>query len=436
MILQTIITECKNLFRELRTAIINQPRSDTSDKNTKEIGRQENKRMKNTKLRSSTPTLLILVIGLLGLITACSSSNSQPQTPPPPTVEASTPVEETITGYDEFTGRFRAVERVEVRARVDGYLEEIRFTDGELVEKGDVLFVIDQRPYHIALEQAQAELESAKTRLELSKKELQRAQNLRSTGAVSQELIDRRTQEHQSAKAAVSSAQAAVHSAELNMEFTKVKAPVSGKISENFVSVGNLISGGLSSATLLTRIVSFDPIYFTFEVSEDKLIKYQKSGSFNDNISTIRDGAQTVKAKLLDEEKFTHEGKLDFIDNEIDQSTGTLLARAIFPNKDLLLTPGMFAKAKFSATGQHRELLIPDKAIGSDQSQRYVLTVNDSSQVSRKFVKTGDLHNNLRIIEDGLSRSDQVIINGLSKVRPGQRVQVSQNEIAEVSEVQ
>lgn len=374
--------------------------------------------------------ILFFLVTTFSLLSACSSSEGQQATPPPPTVTVSAPLEEAVTQYDEFTGRFRAVERVEVRARVDGYLEEIKFQDGQLVEKGEVLFVIDQRPYRIALEQARAELESAQTRVELARKELERAQNLRASGAVSQELIDRRNQEFLSAQSAVSSAKAAVHSAQLDLEFTKVKAPVNGKISENFVSVGNLVSGGLSSATLLTRIVSFDPIYFTFEASENKLISYMKNRSFKNNVVAIQDSGQRIQAKLLGEEQFTQQGKIDFIDNEIDQSTGTLLVRAVFPNDSLLLTPGMFAKARFSATGQHRELLIPDKAIASDQSQRYVLTVDDSSRVSRKVVETGSLHNNLRIIERGLTKADRVIINGVSKVRPGQTVNTNQDEIA------
>ena len=378
--------------------------------------------------------LPVVVSGLIALVAACSSSSSQPQAPPPPTVNVSAPLEEPVTQYDEFTGRFRAVERVEVRARVNGYLEEIKFTDGQMVQEGDVLFIIDQRPYVIALEQSRAELENTKTRLELSKKELQRAKDLRSTGAVSQELIDRRNQEYLSAQAAIRSAQAAVHSAELNLEFTKVKAPVSGRISENFVSVGNLVSGGLSSATLLTRIVSFDPIYLTFEVSENKLISYLRNDSFRGSVSATADDRYTIMAKLLGEEGFAHKGKLDFIDNELDQSTGTLLVRAVFPNSSLLLTPGMFARAKFSATGRHRELLIPDRAIGSDQANRYVLVVDDSSRVSRKFVETGALHNNMRIIEAGLNKTDRVIINGLAKVRPGDKVLVNQDEIALAAE--
>lgn len=439
MILQTIISEYRNLLKELWDAFTgnqNEQKLSLESEQKKEKSNQLNSQQSFRKVRKYNTALPVAMAGLIAIISACSSSSSQPQAPPPPTVSVSAPLEEEVTQYDEFTGRFRAVERVEVRPRVSGYLQEIRFTDGELVEKGDILFVIDQRPYKIILEQAHAELESAQTRLDLAQKELYRAENLRATGAVSQELIDRRNQEYLSAKAAVSSAQAAVHSAELNMEFTVVKAPVSGRISENFVSIGNLINGGLSSATLLTRIVSFDPIYFTFETSEDKLIRYLKADSLRNNISAIQEGSLTVQAKLLDEEEFLHEGKLDFIDNEIDQSTGTLRVRAVFPNENLLLTPGMFGRARFSATGQHRELLIPDKAIASDQSQRYVLIVDDSSTVTRKFVKTGPLHNQLRIIEDGLARTDQVIINGLNKVRPGQKVNVNRDEIALITEDQ
>src|SRR5699024_1065436 len=220
-----------------------------------------------------------------------------------------------------------------------------------------------------------------------NKKMLERAKGLRASGAVSQELLDRRNQEFLSAQAGLMAAEAALHSAELNLEFTKVKAPVSGKISQNFVSVGNLVSGGLSSSTLLTRIVSFDPIYFSFEVSEGRLIKYLQSDTTAGGVSTILDETLNVNARLLGEQKFTHAGQLDFVDNIIDQSTGTLTVCAIFNNDDLLLTPGMFATVRFAPTGQHRELLVPARVIGSDQSRRYVLVVDDSSRVSRKFVE-------------------------------------------------
>lgn len=435
MFLNDLISESKELLKELSNSF----RTHKDDHNLpyqsiRKISEMTRKRQYSfLKSKINSTTLSFALAGLLAfIITGCNTSASQSSAPPPPTVTVSAPLEEEIIQYDEFTGRFRAIERVEVRARVDGYLQEIRFTDGQIVHKGDVLFVIDQRPYQIELEQAQAELERAKTQLELSKKELGRAQNLKESGAVSQELIDRRNQEFLSAKAAVNSAQAAVHTAELDLEFTVVKAPVSGKISENFVSVGNLVSGGLSSATMLTRIVSLNPIYFTFEASESELITYLKNGSFDSEIRG--DEQQAVTARLLGEEAFTHTGRLDFIDNEINQSTGTMLVRAIFQNNDFLLTPGMFARVKFSASGKHRELLIPDKAIASDQSKRYVLVVDDSSKVARKFVETGNLHNDLRIIEGGLSTTDRVVINGLGKVSPGQTVNINQNEIAFAAE--
>lgn len=435
MILQDFISDLKQLITEFLNSFLDRrPEPDLLPVSIQKIRGVPGNGL-STFWKPMTNNILFnfSIAGLLALIvTGCSSSNSQSSIPPPPTVTVSSPVEEEITQYDEFTGRFRAVERVEVRARVDGYLQEIRFTDGELVEKGDILFVIDQRPYQIALEQAEAELERANTQLELSRKELERAKNLKESGAVSQELIDRRNQEFLSAKAAVNSAQAAVHSAELDMEFTEVKAPVSGKISENFVSVGNLVSGGLSSATMLTRIVSFNPIYLTFEASESQLISYLKSGSLT---TGIRDNEpQTVTARLLGEDGFNHTGQLDFIDNEINQSTGTMLVRAIFRNESLVLTPGMFASVKFSGTGKHRELLIPDKAIASDQSKRYVLVVDDSSRVARKFVETGNLHNDLRIIEGGLNTTDRIVVNGLGKVSPGQTVNINQDEIAFAAE--
>lgn len=373
--------------------------------------------------------LYLSVIALAAIITACSST-AKPSKPMPPTVSVSAPVQQQIVQYDEFTGRFKAIERVEVRARVDGYLQDIRFKDGEIVHKGEVLFVIDQRPYKIALKQAQANLESAQTQLTLTEKMYNRVKGLRETGAVSQELLEKRRQEFYSARANVKATEAAVHAAELNLKYTKVKAPVTGKISSNFVSVGNLISGGLSSATLLTRIVSLDPIYFTFEVSEGRLIKYLESDTSSGGITNILDKKLKVEAQLLGEEKFVHAGQLDFVDNVIDQSTGTLKVRAIFNNDNMLLTPGMFATVRFAPTGRHRELLIPAKTIASDQAKRYVLVVSDSNTVKRKFVKTGSLHQNLRIIESGLSPDDRIIVSGFVEVRPGQKVTIKQKEIA------
>lgn len=426
MILQTIISEYKNLFRELRDTMIDQDLVNRSEKNEN----SNNNRTNYSKLNTCNPLFLLLIAALFTVITACSSSTSKPAAAPPPTVAVSTPVQQKMVQYDQFTGRFKAIKRVEVLARVDGYLQDIRFKDGEIVHKGEVLFVIDQRPYKIALEQAQAKLKSAKTRLKLAKKMYNRVKGLRKTGAVSQELLDQRRQEFYSARSNVKAAQAAVHTAALNLEYTKVKAPITGKISHNFVSEGNLVSGGLSSATLLTRIVSLDPIYFSFEVSEGRLIKYLQSDTSSGGITNILDKKLKVEARLLGEDTFTHQGRLDFVDNVIDQSTGTLKVRAIFNNDNMLLTPGMFATVRFAPTGRHRELLIPAKTIASDQAKRYVLVVSDSNTVKRKFVKTGPLHHNLRIIESGLSPKDRIIVSGFVEVRAGQKVTIKQKEMA------
>lgn len=373
------------------------------------------------------PALRAIAVAAVLLVSACGGRQQQPAMPPP-AVTVSQPVKENIPEWKEFIGRFRSVDRVEVRARVSGYLDKINFEDGEFVEKGKVLFVIDQRPFRIALDQARAAHESAATRLELAEKEWKRAQNLRASGAVSQELLDQRYQEYQAARSELTASEAAVKAAELELEFTEVQAPISGKISEHFVSVGNLISGGMPGATLLTRIVSYDPIYFSFEASGEELAKYLNP----DRPSTAEE--IPIFVKTAQDTVFVHQGQFNFVDNEIDQSTGTLLGRATFDNKELRLTPGMFGVARFAENNSLPQLLIPDEAIGSDQSNKFVLVVDDSNKVQRKLVDIGFLYNNLRVIHRGLSDTDRVIIKGIQKARPGQPVTVQKGEIAFVRE--
>lgn len=368
-------------------------------------------------------TVIRVCVGIIIIfwVSACGNAQQEQQMPPPPAVTVSEPLIEEVAEWKEFVGRFRAVERVEVRARVSGYLDKINFEDGQYVEKGDVLFVIDQRPFRIALNEAKASLESIQTRAELSEKEFGRAKNLKASGAVSQELLDRRQQEFHSARAELAAAQAAVEAAELELEFTEVRAPVSGRISENFISVGNLISGGMQAATLLTRIVSLDPIYFSFEASGEDLSPYLEQQSEEPSIP--------IYVKLTGEEDFVHEGVFDFIDNEIDQSTGTLSGRATFENSDLSLTPGMFGLARFAGNNSRPEIMIPDDAISSDQSTKFVFVVDDSNKVERRLVEIGFLHSNLRVIRRGLSENDRVIINGIQKAMPGQPVTPEEGEI-------
>jgi len=365
---------------------------------------------------------------LLILFSACGNSNQQPP-PPPPSVSVSNPLISDVPVWNEYVGRFRATDRVEVRARVSGYLEEIKFKDGQVVDEGDVLFVIDQDPFKVALDRAEADLLSAETRLELAEKEFDRVEGLRETGAVSQEQYDRRFQELLTSRAGLASAEASVNAARLDLEFTVIKAPVSGKISENFVTRGNLVSGGTSSATLLTRIVSLDPIYFSFEANESNLLSYLRRDLGSTGSTVKLTDPQPIFVKLLDEDEFLHEGELNFIDNAFDTGTGTLTGRATFENDDLLLIPGMFGRARIAAGDNGDKILIPDKSIGSDQSKKYVLVLNDSTRVKRRFVTTGPLYRHLRIITGGLNRDDKVVIEGISKVSDGQEVNPSEGEI-------
>ena len=374
----------------------------------------------------------LLLLAAFLTIQGCSQKRG-PQAPPPPTVTVSTPLQDSIMIWDEYIGRFEAIERVEVRARVSGYLDKINFKDGQMVEKGDVIFVIDQRPFKVALEEAEANLANVDTRLELAKKEFNRIDGLQHTGAVSQEEYDRRRQELLSAEAAYGSARAAVNAAELDLEFTEVKAPVSGKISQRFISIGNYISGGSGDGTLLTRIVSMDPIYYSFEASEEQLLGYLRSERLGEGKLKLTD-PRPIYVKLLDENTFVHQGELNFIDNAVDRSTGTLLGRATFENNDGLLLPGMFGRARFSVEGKQSRLLIPDEIIGSDQANKFVFVVDDSSKVKRKMVETGDLKNQLRIVESGLNKNEKVVINGMAKIRAGIKVNVTEGAISKSTE--
>lgn len=362
------------------------------------------------------------------LIIFCSmflfSSCHKPEQAPPPNLEVKVehPLKKKVIEWDEYTGRFQSIDRVEVRSRVSGYLERINFKDGQIVNRGDVLFVIDQRPFQAELESAQAQLEGTQARRELANKNLERAKKLLQAGAISKQDFDSRFQEEEVGKAASSQAAAAVQSAELNLGFTEVRAPVSGRISRNFISEGNLISGGGESSTLLTTIVSIDPIYFYFDASESNLLKYIRLDKSGKRTSS-RTKANPLWVKLLDEEEFIHEGYMDFVDNEIDSGTGTMMARAVFPNSDGLLEPGMFGKAKLPSSGEYEATLVLDEVIGTNQSKKYVFVVNDKDEVEIKFVELGPLHDEkLRIIRSGLTDTDKIIISNLIKVRPGIKV--------------
>ena len=348
--------------------------------------------------------------------------------PAPPAVTVATPIQKEIVEWDEFTGQFAAVDYVEIRARVSGYLDEIHFTDGQIVNKGDLLFVIDPRPYQIALDSAKAQLGEASARLDLATRQLARAASLRKSDYVAASTYDERAQDVASATAAVETAKAAINSAELDLEFTHVTAPLTGRVGRHEVSLGNLISGGatggsIGNTTLLTTIVSLDPIYLNFDVSESDLLSYQRAVA-SGRLKSPRDQPIGVFAHLPDEQKWSLEGRLDFISNQVDRSTGTIRARATFPNPGYLITPGQFGRVRIPASEPYQAILIPDDALVTDQSRKLVLTIGPDNTVVPKVVRPGPKYDplGLRIVREGLTPSDKIIINGLLRARPGAKV--------------
>jgi multidrug efflux system membrane fusion protein len=320
------------------------------------------------------------------------------------------------------------VESVDVRARVSGYLQSIHFADGAIVKKGALLFVIDPRPYQAELNRAKAALEQAIARYGRTQKDFARAQQLVKSRAISQEEVDTRAADQHEAEEAVQAARAAVEVARLNVEFTQVKAPISGQISREFVTVGNLINGGTAESTLLTRIVSLDPIYGYFDVDERAYLKYSRLWS-NGQRTSSREVNLPVDLGLADETGFPHQGQLDFIDNRLDPNTGTMTGRAVFSNPNLTLIPGLFARIRLPGSSQYQALLIPDEAIGTDQTQRFAFVVNDQNTAEYRKVALGPIIDGLRVIRDGLKSEEWVVVNGVQRVRAGAQVDPQQQMI-------
>jgi RND family efflux transporter MFP subunit len=381
--------------------------------------------------RSRAPGLRIGMTLIAGLASAALGGCRSTQSPPvaaPPAVVVAPPLVMRLTQWDEYTGRFEATDRVEVRARVDGYLDSIHFRDGAIVKRGDLLFVIDPRPYEAALEGARADVVRAQTRVELATTDFTRGEALFAIRGISQEEFDRRTQAKKEAEAALIVASAAERAAALNVEFTRVRAPISGRISEKFVSVGNLVSGGQAGSTLLTTIVAIDPIQFVFDGSEADYLKYNRMNASGER-RTSRDAPNPVRIRLLDETSFTHVGKMDFVDNRLDPATGTIRARALVPNPGGFLTPGQFGRLQLLGSGEFDALLVPDSAILSDQSRRFVWTLGKDDIPEQRVVEPGTLERGLRIVRAGLQRDDRIVISGLQRVRPGARVAPTQGRI-------
>jgi RND family efflux transporter MFP subunit len=370
-------------------------------------------------------TILCVLSAWCILLTACQQQQAAAPPPPPPKVTVSQPVLRDVIEWDEYTGRIEAVESVEVRARVSGYLQSVHFTDGAIVKKGALLFVIDPRPYQAELNRAKASLEQAIARYERAQKDFARAQQLIKSRAMSQEEVDTRGADQREAQESVRAARAAVEATQLNVEFTQVRAPISGRISREFVTVGNLINGGTADSTLLTRIVSLDPIYCYFDVDERSYLKYSRLWR-DGSRSGPREVKIPVNLGLADETGFPHQGHLNFIDNRLDPNTGTMTGRAIFSNSDLTLFPGLFARIRLPSSSQYEALMIPDGAIGTDQTQRFAFVVNDQNTVEYRRVTLGPVINGLRVIRDGLKPEEWVIVNGVQRVRTGAQVDPEQ----------
>jgi RND family efflux transporter MFP subunit len=342
--------------------------------------------------------------------------------PPPPQVSVAKPVQKLVADHDEYVGRFVALDYVEVRARVSGYLEKIHFTDGQLVKQGDALFTIDPRPFQATLEQAKAAVEQAKANLAFAESDLKRGESLRTGTTITQQALDQRLQASRVAAAAVTSQEAALVQAQLDLSFTELQAPVSGRIGDRRVSVGNLVSGGASgSTTLLATIASIDPIRFEFTLDEASYLRYLRMVGTAASNAADRGITLPVQLKLIDEDDFKHEGKIDFVDNAIDRSSGTIRGRALFTNADGKLTPGMFGRIQISTAAPTAELLVPDAAIATEQVRKFVFVVNADNVATPKYVTPAQLVGNLRVVK-GLDPNDRVIVNGLMRVRPGAKV--------------
>jgi RND family efflux transporter MFP subunit len=328
-------------------------------------------------------------------------------------------------------GRFVAIDFVEIRARVSGYLEKIHFTDGQMVKKGDLLFTIDRRPFEAALAQAKAALEQARANLAFAQADLKRGESLPRGAVITQQTYDQRVQAARVAEASVTSQEAAVRQAALDLEFTELRSPVTGRIGDRRVSVGNLVTGGTSgSTTLLATVTSTDPIRFEFTFDEASYLRYLRIVGTRGADAANRGMNVPVRLKLIDESGFTHEGKIDFIDNVIDSSTGTIRGRAQFANADGTFTPGMFGRIEVAAGAPAEALLVPDSAIGTEQARKFVFAVNSENVANPKYVTLGTVVDGRRVITAGLAPDDLVIVKGLMRVRPGMKVTPQQASAA------
>jgi RND family efflux transporter MFP subunit len=372
---------------------------------------------------SSRLTRLSIAAALPLAFAGCGQSQP-PGGPPPPAVTVAEPVKRTVVDYDEYVGRFIAINSVEVRARVSGYLEAVHFTDGQLVKQGDLLFTVDKRPFQNTLDQARANLALASSNQSFTEADLVRGQQLVRDKTITDQIFEQRAQAARNARAAVAANEAAVRQADLDVEFTELRAPIAGRIGDRRVSPGNLVTGGTGgNTTLLATIVSSDPIRFEFTFDEASYRRYERLTKGNAELTKSRGEGIAVAVKLIDENDFDHAGQLDFVDNVIDRATGTIRGRGVLENPNGLFTPGMFGRIRVPGSEPYEGLLIPDAAIGTEQTRKFVLVVGPDDTVAQKYITLGQsTPDKLRIIKTGLGPNDRVIVNGLMRARPGQKV--------------
>lgn len=365
-------------------------------------------------------TVLVLMVVASGTL----SQAARAQNAPPPPVSVAKPVVKEIVERDDFIGRFEAVDTVDLRARVSGYLAEIHFADGALVKAGDLLFTIDQRPYKASLDDALASVASAQASVDFSAGDLDRADALLKSGNITGQVADQRRQSALASRASLDRARAALVRAKLDMEFTEIRAPISGRISRRLVSIGNLIT---ANDTLLTTVVSLDPIQFYFDADERSFLDYLSD--LVPGAQTGRGGSRDVVVALTGESEPTHKGHIDFVDVKLDQASGTMRGRAVLENRNLALTPGLFGRISIAGGKAYTGILVPDEALGTDQDRRIVYVVGADNKVTSKVVRPGPRIDGYRVIRDGLKGDETIVINGLMRVRPGIEVQPKMTEL-------
>ena len=366
---------------------------------------------------------LAIPVALATLVASCGERQQQGGAPPPPAVTVAKPIKRTVVDYDEYVGRFTAVNSVEIRARVSGYLDKLHFKDGQIVKQGDLLFTIDKRPFQNTLDQARANLVQAQSNVSFTESDYTRGQQLVRDKTITDQTFEQRAQAFRNARASVSANEAGVRQAELDLEFTELRAPVNGRIGDRRVSPGNLVTGGTGgNTTMLATIVSIDPIYFEFTFDEASYLRYERLAREGQDVAGRNAGVQ-VALRLIDENDFDHEGRMDFVDNVIDRSTGTIRGRAVVANPNGVFTPGMFARVRVPGTAPYEALLVPDAAIGTEQSRRFVIVIDDQDTARPRYVTLGQLtRDGLRAIREGIGPDDRVVVSGLMQARPGQKV--------------